>query len=234
MSVIEIKNLTKTYHETEVPVHAVNGIDLTFEKGEFAAIVGPSGCGKTTLMNMIGGLEKPTSGSVVVDGRNMSELSSNKLIDFRLKNIGFVFQAYNLIPVLKARENVEFIMQLQNWDKKTMEERSVSLLKSVGLGDKLYSRPSQMSGGEQQRVAVARALASKPQFILADEPTANLDSHATTQLLEIMKKLNEEEHITFIFATHDKRVMDKALRVITIEDGKVISDITKDSQIESK
>lgn len=227
MSVIKIENLTKTYHETEVPVHAVNGINLEFEQGEFVAIVGPSGCGKTTLMNMIGGLEKPTSGSVIVNGRDMSELSSNALIDFRLKNIGFVFQAYNLIPVLKARENVEFIMQLQNWDKKDMEERSTSLLKSVGLGDKINSRPNQMSGGEQQRVAVARALASKPQFILADEPTANLDSHATTQLLDIMKKLNEEEHMTFIFATHDKRVMDKALRVITIEDGKVISDIKR-------
>ena len=182
MSVIKIKNLPKTYHETEVPVHAVNGIDLEFEQGEFADIVGPSGCGKTTLMNMIGGLEKPTSGSVIVDVSDMSELSSNALIDFRLKNIGFVFQAYNLIPVLKARENVEFIMQLQNWDKKEMEERSTSLLKSVGLGDKINSKPNQMSGGEQQRVAVARALASKPQFILADEPTANLDSHATTQL----------------------------------------------------
>ena len=227
MSVIKVKNLTKTYHETEVPVHAVNGINLEFEQGEFVAIVGPSGCGKTTLMNMIGGLEKPTSGSVIVDGRDMSELSSNALIDFRLKNIGFVFQAYNLIPVLKARENVEFIMQLQNWNKKQMEERSTSLLKSVGLGDKVNSRPNQMSGGEQQRVAVARALASKPQFILADEPTANLDSHATTQLLDIMKKLNEEENMTFIFATHDKRVMDKALRVITIEDGKVISDVSK-------
>ncbi len=229
MSVIKIENLTKTYHETEVPVHAVNGINLEFEQGEFVAIVGPSGCGKTTLMNMIGGLEKPTSGSVIVNGRDMSELSSNALIDFRLKNIGFVFQAYNLIPVLKARENVEFIMQLQNWDKKEMEERSTSLLKSVGLGDKINSRPNQMSGGEQQRVAVARALASKPQFILADEPTANLDSHATTQLLDIMKKLNEEENMTFIFATHDKRVMDKALRVITIEDGKVISDIKKNN-----
>ena len=229
MSVIKVKNLTKTYHETEVPVHAVNGIDLEFKKGEFVAFVGPSGCGKTTLMNMIGGLEKPTSGSVIVDGRDMSELSSNALIDFRLKNIGFVFQAYNLIPVLKARENVEFIMQLQNWNKKEMEERSTSLLKSVGLGDKVNSRPNQMSGGEQQRVAVARALASKPQFILADEPTANLDSHATTQLLDIMKKLNEEENMTFIFATHDKRVMDKALRVITIEDGKVISDISKNN-----
>ena len=222
-----MNNLTKTYHETDVPVHAVNGIDLEFQKGEFAAIVGPSGCGKTTLMNMIGGLEKPTSGSVIVDGSNMSDLSSNALIDFWLRNIGFVFQAYNLIPVLKARENVEFIMQLQNWDKKEMEKRSASLLESVGLGDKINSRPNQMSGGEQQRVAVARALASKPQFILADEPTANLDSHATTQLLDIMKRLNEEENMTFIFATHDKRVMDKALRVITIEDGKVISDKTK-------
>lgn len=227
MSIIKVNNLTKTYHETDVPVHAVNGIDLEFQKGEFAAIVGPSGCGKTTLMNMIGGLEKPTSGSVIVDGSNMSDLSSNALIDFRLRNIGFVFQAYNLIPVLKARENVEFIMQLQNWDKKEMEKRSASLLESVGLGDKINSRPNQMSGGEQQRVAVARALASKPQFILADEPTANLDSHATTQLLDIMKRLNEEENMTFIFATHDKRVMDKALRVITIEDGKVISDKTK-------
>lgn len=229
MSIIHVNKLTKTYHETEVPVHAVNGIDLSFEKGEFAAIVGPSGCGKTTLMNMIGGLEKPTSGSVIVDGSDMSELSSNALIDFRLKNIGFVFQAYNLIPVLKARENVEFIMQLQNWNKKEMEERSTSLLKSVGLGEKVNSRPNQMSGGEQQRVAVARALASKPQFILADEPTANLDSRATTQLLDIMKNLNEEENMTFIFATHDKRVMDKALRVITIEDGKVISDISKNN-----
>jgi len=229
MSVIKIKNLTKTYNETEVPVHAVNGINLEFAQGEFAAIVGPSGCGKTTLMNMIGGLEKPTSGSVIVDGSDMSELSSNALIDFRLKNIGFVFQAYNLIPVLKARENVEFIMQLQNWNKKEMEERSTSLLKSVGLGEKVNSRPNQMSGGEQQRVAVARALASKPQFILADEPTANLDSRATTQLLDIMKSLNEEENMTFIFATHDKRVMDKALRVITIEDGKVISDISKNN-----
>ncbi len=229
MSIIKVNKLTKTYHETEVPVHAVNGIDLEFQKGEFAAIVGPSGCGKTTLMNMIGGLEKPTSGSVIVDGSNMSDLSSNALIDFRLRNIGFVFQAYNLIPVLKARENVEFIMQLQNWDKKEMEKRSASLLESVGLGDKINSRPNQMSGGEQQRVAVARALASKPQFILADEPTANLDSHATTQLLDIMKRLNEEENMTFIFATHDKRVMEKALRVITIEDGKVISDKIKNS-----
>ncbi len=227
MSIIHIINLKKTYHDTEIPVHAVNGIDLTFEKGEFTAIVGPSGCGKTTLMNMIGGLEQPTSGKVVVDESDMSTLSSNELIDFRLRNIGFVFQAFNLIPVLTAKENVEFIMQLQNWKKGKMEKRTISLLESVGLGDKLNSRPNQLSGGQQQRVAVARALASKPKFVLADEPTANLDSTATNQLLEIMEKLNREEQITFIFATHDQRVMDKARRVITLDDGKVISDVTK-------
>ena len=224
MSIIEVKNLTKTYHDTEIPVHAVNGIDLSFEEGEFTAIVGPSGCGKTTLMNMIGGLEKPTSGEVVVDGSLMTELSSHDLIDFRLRNIGFVFQAYNLIPVLTAKENVEFIMQLQNWDKKKMDERTVNLLKSVGLEDKIHNKPNQLSGGQQQRVAVARALASKPKFVLADEPTANLDSSATNQLLDIMERLNQEENITFIFATHDQRVMDKARRVITLDDGKVISD----------
>ncbi|MCP4882731.1 MAG: ABC transporter ATP-binding protein [Flavobacteriales bacterium] len=227
MSIIQINDLTKTYHDTEIPVHAVNGIDLSFEQGEFAAIVGPSGCGKTTLMNMIGGLEQPTSGKVIVDGSVMSELSSHNLIDFRLRNIGFVFQAYNLIPVLTAKENVEFIMQLQNWDKKEMDKRTISLLQSVGLGDKLNSKPNQLSGGQQQRVAVARALASKPKFILADEPTANLDSIATNQLLDIMENLNKEEQITFIFATHDQRVMDKARRVVTLDDGKVISDIRK-------
>lgn len=227
MSIIVIQNLTKTYHDTEVPVHAVNGIDLTFEKGEFTAIVGPSGCGKTTLMNMIGGLEKPTSGTVEVDGSIMSELSSHDLIDFRLRNIGFVFQAYNLIPVLTAKENVEFIMQLQNWDRRKMDERTLSLLTSVGLEDKIHSKPNQLSGGQQQRVAVARALASKPKFVLADEPTANLDSSATNQLLDIMERLNREEKITFIFATHDQRVMDKARRVISLDDGKVISDTRK-------
>ena len=224
MSVIKIKNLTKTYTDTAVPVHAVNGINLDIKEGEFTAIVGPSGCGKTTLMNMIGGLETPTSGSVEVNGIDIDKLSSNQLINFRLKNIGFVFQAYNLIPVLTAKENVEFIMQLQSSDKKEMDKRTISLLESVGLGDKINSRPNQMSGGEQQRVAVARALASKPKFVLADEPTANLDSHATPQLLDIMENLNKEENITFIFSTHDQRVVDKAHRIITLLDGEVISD----------
>jgi len=224
MSVIKIANLTKTYNETQVPVHAVNGISLTIEKGEFTAIVGPSGCGKTTLMNMIGGLEMPTSGSVEINGIEISKLKANELINFRLNNIGFIFQSYNLIPVLTSKENVSFILQLQHKPKNEIEQRTTQLLQSVGLGDKINSKPNQMSGGEQQRVAVARALASKPKFVLADEPTANLDSKATTQLLDIMKKLNEEEHITFIFATHDKRVVDKARRIITLEDGKVISD----------
>lgn len=227
MTVIKIKNLTKTYTDTAVPVHAVNGISLEFKEGEFTAIVGPSGCGKTTLMNMIGGLDTPTSGSVQINGIELDKLSSNELINFRLNNIGFVFQAYNLIPVLTAKENVEFIMQLQNRDKKETEKRTISLLKSVGLGERLHSRPNQLSGGEQQRVAVARALASKPRFILADEPTANLDSHATSQLLDIMEKLNEEEKITFIFSTHDQRVVDKAHRIITLLDGEVLTDKTK-------
>lgn len=227
MSVIKLKELTKIYTDTAVPVHAVNGISLAFKEGEFTAIVGASGCGKTTLMNMIGGLETPTSGSVEVNGIEIDKLSSNELINFRLKNIGFVFQAYNLIPVLTAKENVEFIMQLQHRDKKEIEARTISLLASVGLGNRLNSRPNQLSGGEQQRVAVARALASKPKFVLADEPTANLDSHATSQLLDIMEKLNEEENITFIFSTHDQRVVDKAHRIITLLDGKVISDETK-------
>ena len=154
----------------------------------------------------------------------MSKLKSNELINFRLQNIGFIFQSYNLIPVLTSKENVSFIMQLQNKPKDEIEQRTIQLLQSVGLGDKINSKPNQMSGGEQQRVAVARALASKPKFVLADEPTANLDSKATTQLLDIMKKLNKEENITFIFATHDKRVVDKARRIITLEDGKVNSD----------
>ncbi len=225
MNIIEIKNLHKTYTESEIPVHAVNGIDLSFEQGEFTAIVGPSGSGKTTFLNMLGGLDKPTSGEVYIDGVNVGGLSSKQVIDFRLKNIGFVFQAYNLIPVLTAKENVEFIMQLQKRDKKEREERAIEMLKAVGLGERINSRPSKLSGGQQQRVAVARALASKPKFILADEPTANLDSASTTNLLDIMQELNQKENITFIFSTHDQRVVDKARRIITIDDGKIKSDV---------
>jgi putative ABC transport system ATP-binding protein len=227
MNVIEIKDLYKIYNGSSVEVKAVNGINLTVEKGEFTAIVGPSGSGKTTFLNLLGGLDRPTKGSVFVDNIDIWKLKSRKLIDFRLNNIGFVFQAYNLIPVLTAKENVEFIMQLQGRSKKERENRTRELLEEVGLGDRLDSRPSKLSGGQQQRVAVARALASKPKFILADEPTANLDSKSTENLLDIMEKLNKEENITFIFSTHDARVVKKARRVITIEDGQVISDESK-------
>ena len=228
MKIIEIKNLHKIYNSDSVSVHAVNGVDLTFEEGEFSAIVGPSGSGKTTLLNVIGGLDDATEGSVIIDGVKINELSSRKLTDFRMKNIGFVFQAYNLIPVLTAKENVEFIMHLQGANKTARDKRTSELLKAVGLGGMENRRPSKLSGGQQQRVAVARALASKPKFVLADEPTANLDSKSTENLLDIMEQLNKEEKITFIFSTHDQRVVNKARRIITIEDGKIISDIKKD------
>jgi putative ABC transport system ATP-binding protein len=224
MPVIEIKNLKKTYTETVVPVHALNGIDLTFQRGEFTAIVGPSGCGKTTLLNMMGGLDKPTEGFVVIEGTDITKLPAGKLVDFRLNNIGFVFQSYNLIPVLTVEENVEFIMELQHRNKKETHDRVTYLMQAMGLPDKLNIKPKYLSGGQQQRVAVARALASKPKFILADEPTANLDSVSTSALLDLMANLNEKENTTFIFSTHDQRVVDKAKRVITLEDGKVIKD----------
>ncbi len=224
MNVIEIKDLTKIYNGGEVQVKAVNGISIDFEQGEFTAVVGPSGSGKTTFLNMLGGLDRPTSGSVKIGGTEVWNLTSRQLIDFRKNNIGFVFQSYNLIPVLTAGENVEFIMHLQGKPKKERENRTKELLDAVGIGDRIKSRPSKLSGGQQQRVAVARALASKPEFILADEPTANLDSQATTSLLEMMAQMNREYNTTFIFATHDQRVMDKARRIITIEDGKILSD----------
>lgn len=227
MKVIEIKNLTKIYDSSEIEVKAVNGISIDFEAGEFAAVVGPSGSGKTTFLNMVGGLDRPTSGEVKIADQNIWDLKGSRLIDFRLNNIGFVFQAYNLIPVLTAKENVEFIMHLQGRDKHERDARTKELLQAVGLGARLNSRPGKLSGGQQQRVAVARALASKPKFILADEPTANLDSKSTENLLDMMEKLNREENITFIFSTHDQRVVNKARRVITLEDGKITSDKTK-------
>lgn len=227
MKIIEIKKLHKVYTDNSVSVNALNGINLDFEEGEFSAIVGPSGSGKTTLLNIIGGLDDATEGTVIIDDVEINQLPARKLTDFRMRNIGFVFQAYNLIPVLTARENVEFILHLQGADKKYRESRTKELLLAVGLGEMMDRRPSKLSGGQQQRVAVARALASKPKFVLADEPTANLDSKSTENLLEIMEKLNKEEKITFIFSTHDARVVSKARRVITLEDGKIVSDIKK-------
>jgi putative ABC transport system ATP-binding protein len=224
--VIETTNLSKIY-DGVIPVKAVDNVSLEIEDNEFTAIVGPSGSGKTTLLNMISGLDRPSSGTVMVNGQDITAMSENQLIDFRLKHIGFVFQSYNLIPVLTAKENTEFIMLMQQVKKKERDERVDKLLAEVGLADKMNSRPSQLSGGQQQRVAVARALASKPDFVLADEPTANLDSHATTNLLDIMARLNEEEGITFVFSTHDQRVIDRARRVVTLVDGQIVSDERK-------
>jgi putative ABC transport system ATP-binding protein len=225
MNVIETNNLFKIYRQGEIEVKALNDVSICFKQGEFTSIVGPSGSGKTTFLNAIGGLDTPTSGNVMINNTDITQLRSNKLVDFRLRNIGFVFQAYNLIPVLTAKENVEFIMLMQGSSPLERKTRSKELLESVGLGDKLKRKPGQLSGGQQQRVAVARALASKPQFVLADEPTANLDSTSTANLLDIMYRMNQEENMTFIFSTHDQRVIDRAKRIITLEDGQVISDI---------
>jgi putative ABC transport system ATP-binding protein len=224
MNVITTKGVEKIYNPDKIPVKALNGVDLTIEEGEFTAIVGPSGSGKTTLLNIIGGLDRPTAGTVEVGGQDIARLSDNQLIDFRKDHIGFVFQAYNLIPVLTARENVEFVMLLQNRSKEERRARVEELLHAVGLEDKIDKRPSELSGGQQQRVAVARALAPKPTFVLADEPTANLDSKSTSTLLDIMARLNKEENITFLFSTHDQRVIDRARRVVTLVDGMIATD----------
>lgn len=224
MEIIKTTQLSKTYKNNHLEVQAVKSVDLSIQQGEFTAIVGPSGSGKTTLLNMIGGLDSISEGSVEIGGVNINSMNENELIDFRLNNIGFVFQAYNLIPVLTAKENVEFIMLLQGVEENERVKRSEKLLSQVGLADKINVRPNQLSGGQQQRVAVARALASKPRFILADEPTANLDSQSTSKLLGIMSEMNKKENITFLFSTHDQRVIEKARRVITIEDGKILSD----------
>ena len=227
MSVIEIKNLVKIYDGSAVEVTAVDCVNLNIEAGEFTAIVGPSGSGKTTLLNMIGGLDSPTSGSITIDGVDITRLKSKQLTDFRLNNIGFVFQSYNLIPVLTAAENTSFVMELQKREKSFINDRTKSILTDVGLSAKMNSRPNQMSGGEQQRVAVARAMASGPKFIIADEPTANLDTKNTEKLLEMMEEMNEKRGITFIFSTHDQRVISKAHRIIVLEDGRIIRDEQK-------
>jgi putative ABC transport system ATP-binding protein len=223
-TVIDAHNLSKIYDEKTIPVYALNGVHLHITRGEFTAIKGPSGSGKTTLLNMIGGLDTPSAGYVEINGTNITALKGNELIDFRLNNIGFVFQSYNLIPVLTAKENIEFILLLQKRPSEERHQRVSELLQEIGLEDKTNKRPRELSGGQQQRIAVARALAPKPQFILADEPTANLDSVSVDNLLDMMAKLNKEENMTFVFSTHDQRVIDRARRVITLQDGKIVAD----------
>lgn len=232
-TVIDAHNVSRVFNPDTVPVYAVNNVHLHLTRGEFTALVGPSGSGKTTLLNMIGGLDKPDNGKILIDGTDITRLTSAELIRFRLNNIGFVFQSFNLIPVLTAKENAEFIMLLQGVEKTEREQRLSVLFKEIGLEDKMNVRPAQLSGGQQQRVAVARALASKPKFILADEPTANLDSVSAGHLLDLMAKLNKEENITFLFSTHDQRVIERARRVITLVDGAIASD-TAEVSIEHK
>ena len=224
MPVIETKDLYKIYNEETVPVYAVNNISIQFDTKEFTCVIGPSGSGKTTLLNLIGGLDSPSKGTITVAGERIDSMSESERIRFRLRHIGFVFQHYNLIPVLTAYENAAFIMQLQGKSEEETRERVTGLLEHVGLGNRLHARPAELSGGEQQRVAVVRALASKPDFILADEPTANLDTKAAFNLLDMMKQLNEDEGITFLFSTHDQRVIDRASRVVTLVDGALHSD----------
>jgi putative ABC transport system ATP-binding protein len=234
MALIELNNVSKIYDGTAVPVKAVDEVNLNIEEGEFTAIVGPSGSGKTTLLNLIGGLDQPTNGKITIDGTDISTFKPDGLINFRLHHIGFVFQAYNLIPVFTAKENVEFIMLLQKIPKAEREKKAIEFLKAVGLEDRINSKPTELSGGQQQRVAVARALASTPSFVLADEPTANLDSVSADSLLDLMEDLNRDHKMTFVFSTHDNRVIQRAHRVITLRDGAVESDKVKDEILSQK
>lgn len=225
--VIVTEDVTKVYDADGIPVNALNGVDLTINKGEFTALVGPSGSGKSTFLNIISGLDTPTDGKVFLSGKFLSELSSKELSDFRRDNIGFVFQAYNLLPVLTVEENVEYIMLLAGVPKSERHKRVTSMLNSVGLEGVEDRLPTQLSGGQQQRVAIARAMVSEPDIILADEPTANVDSKTGSELLDMMSRLNAETGMTFIFSTHDPMVMESAHRLITLRDGKVETDETK-------
>ncbi len=221
MKVIEIKNLHKTYQSNGQEVHALRGIDLDIESGEFSAIAGPSGSGKTTLLNVMGGIDRPDEGDVIISGQTMKGLSESELSKIRLNRIGFIFQAYNLIPVLSAVENVEYVMLLQGVEKHERREKALAMLRDVGLEKESHRRPAQLSGGQQQRVAVARAIVSGPEIVLADEPTANLDQKTGSSLLDLMKNLNHERGTTFLFSTHDPMVMDRAERLIRITDGRI-------------
>ena len=225
--VIVTEGVTKVYTTDEIPVYALNGVDLTIESGEFTALVGPSGSGKTTLLNIISGLDSPTEGKVWLAGKVLSEMSGNELSDFRRDNIGFVFQAYNLIPVLTVEENVEYIMLLAGVPKTERHKRVIAILEAVGLDGMADRQPTQLSGGQQQRVAIARAMVYEPAIILADEPTANVDSKTGADLLAMMHRLNTETGMTFIFSTHDPMVMESARRLITLRDGQIDSDERK-------
>jgi len=227
MAILEARGVSKVYETRGVSTPALTDVDLAIEEGEFTALSGPSGSGKTTLLNVLGALDEPTSGEVLVDGESLRGLSPARLSDLRLHKLGFVFQSYNLIPVLTARENVEFVMELQGVPTRERRERAEQLLRDVGLEGLGAKRPLEMSGGQQQRVAVARAIASHPRGVLADEPTANLDSGTAGRLLELMEELNHGRGVTFLFSTHDPLVMDLAHRNVRLHDGRIASDETK-------
>ena len=223
MQVVQVENVTRDYTIGEVTTQALRGVDLAIERGEFVTLVGPSGSGKTTLLQLIGCLDQPTSGRVLINGRDVSRLNRNQRADIRRNEIGFIFQFFALIPTLNAYENVEMPLLLRAMGAAERRERVLHLLEEVGLADRADHRPDQLSGGEQQRVAIARALATDPTLVLADEPTANLDTANGQQVMEIMARLNEATGVTFVFATHDPRVIKYARRVITLRDGMVVA-----------
>lgn len=224
MAIVHIEKATRHYQDGEQVVEALRGLDLTIEQGEFTAIMGPSGSGKTTLLNLIGGMDTPTSGRVTVSGKEVSSMSKTQRSDLRRDHIGFIFQSYNLIPVLTAQENTEFVLLLQGKSEEERGARAKEILAAVGLAGMEGRRPAELSGGQQQRVAVARAIATKPTIVLADEPTANLDSETKAELIGLMRRMNEEEGVTFLFSTHDPEVIDVARRVVTLRDGRVSTD----------
>lgn len=224
-AMVRVAGLSKVYRQEAIAVHALRDVDLVIEQGDFVALVGPSGSGKTTLLNLIGGLDQPTSGRIWLGEQEMTRLSKSALSDLRLYKIGFVFQEYNLIPVLSAFENVEYVMLLQGVPEAERKGRSMALLKELGLAGLEHRRPGELSGGQQQRVAVARAIAAHPLIVLPDEPTANLDSASGAALLDLMRKLNEEQGITFIFSTHDPIVMQRAKRMIRMRDGQIVEQV---------
>ena len=227
MEVVKIENVTRVYQIGKVETQALRGVNLSIESGEFTALVGPSGSGKTTLLQMIGCLDQPSTGKVFINNKEVTTLNRNQRADMRRGTIGFIFQFFALIPTLTAYENVEMPLLLNGHSPKERKERVMDLLKAVDLADRANNRPDQLSGGQQQRVAVARALAPNPKLILADEPTANLDTTNGQQVMEIMKKLNKETGVTFVFATHDPRVIGYATRIVTLQDGLIVKDSAK-------
>lgn len=226
---VKLEGVSRIYRQGNVSVKALSGIDLEVRKGDFAVLVGPSGSGKTTLLNLIGGLDTPSEGRIAVDGTEIGSMSRSQLSEVRLRKIGFVFQEFNLIPVLSALENVEFVMLLQGVPEAQRRERACTLLQELGLEGMEHRRPNELSGGQQQRVAVARAIAAEPIIVLPDEPTANLDSKAGAALMDLMRRLNEDKGVTFVFSTHDPMVVERARRVIRLRDGRIEADESRPS-----